>query len=521
MKLVTIDEMRTLEQRADEAGIPPSTLMENAGLATAHKLKDLMGNVAGSPILVLVGPGNNGGDGLVAARHLDDWGAQVTVYLCNRRTEGDKNFGLLKDRDTPAVHAESDTGFEALDELLASAESVVDALFGIGKLRPFQGTVKDVLERIAREKTRRPGLLLVSLDLPSGLDADTGAVDEAALFCDGTITLGAPKVGLFSFPGAERVGRLIVADIGIPEDLARDIRTGLITEDRVSGLLPERPLSANKGTFGKAMIAAGSVNYVGAACLACTGALRVGAGLVTLATPRTVQPMAAGRLVETTYLPLPEAEPGVIDVGASPVLRDGLEGYDVLMMGCGIGRHAATQAFVRELLFSLPDNVPRGLVLDADALNILSETPDWSRSLTREAVMTPHPGEMSRLTGLSVRDIQADRLGVARRAAAEWNKVVVLKGAYTVIAAPDGPAMLNPAANPALASAGTGDVLTGAIAGLVAQGLSHFDAACCGVYLHSGAAEMASAELGNTGVVATDLLHRLPLAIRGLRQPIL
>ncbi len=518
MKLVTIEEMREIERRSEEAGVPSEMLMENAGLATAQEIRTLKGNVAGSPILVLVGPGNNGGDGLVAARHLDDWGAQVTAYLCNRRTEGDKNFGLIVERDVPVVHAESDPEFRSLEELLGAAEVVVDALFGIGKLRPFQGAVREVLDRVAEARAKRDGLMIVSLDLPSGLDADSGAVDEAAPLCDATITLGAPKVGLFCFPGAERIGKLVVADIGIPADLASDIQTELITKEHVADLLPARPLNANKGTFGRVMVVSGSINYIGAAYLACTGAARVGAGLVTLATARSLQPILASKLVETTYVPLPEAEAGVIDAAGSSVLGEALNGYDVLMMGCGLGRHASTEAFVRESLFSLTDDAPRGLVLDADALNALARTPGWPQSLSRSAVLTPHPGEMSRLTGLSVKEIQADRLGVARRSAAEWDKVVVLKGAYTVVAAPDGRAMLNPSANPGLASAGTGDVLAGTIGGLMAQGLSDFDAACCGVYLHSAAGEMVKAELGDAGMVAGDLLDRLPLVIKRLRS---
>jgi NAD(P)H-hydrate epimerase len=508
--------MRQLERAAAEIDLPPDALMENAGLAVAEEVRKLRGNVAGSPILVLVGPGNNGGDGLVAARHLDDWGAQVTVYLYSRETEEDKNFRLIEERDIPVARTEDDEGLSVLDDVLSSAEVVIDALFGTGKLRSLEGTVKGVLDLVSLVRAIRSQLTVVAVDLPSGLDADTGAVDPACLSADATITLGCPKVGLFCFPGAEKAGRIIVADIGLPPSLAYDISTELIASEWVTSVLPSRPLSANKGSFGKVLAASGSTNYVGAAYLACTAAHRVGAGLVTLATARSLQPVLAAKLVETTYAPLPEAAEGAIHAEAALVLLEHLGGYDVLLMGCGLGQHPSTMDFVRDSLFSLP--AAQALVLDADALNTLAETPDWPRRLGAEAVLTPHPGEMARLTGLSVAEIQADRIETARRFAAEWRKVVVLKGAYTVVAAPDGQVKLNPMANAGLASAGTGDVLSGAIAGLLAQGLSTFDAACCGVYVHGLAGDMMRQELGDAGMIASDLLSRLPLAIKELKE---
>ena len=518
MKLVTVDQMRQLELAAAEIDLPPDVLMENAGLAVAEEVRKLCGNVAGSPILVLVGPGNNGGDGLVAARHLDDWGAQATVYLCSRNTEGDDNFSLIVERDIPVARAEDDEGLSVLDDALSSAEVVVDALFGTGRLRSLEGAVKSVLDLVSMVRASRPQLTVVAVDLPSGLDADTGAADPACLSADATITLGCPKVGLFGFPGAERVGKLIVADIGIPQSLAYDISTELITPDWVASVLPPRPLNANKGSFGKVLVASGSTNYIGAAYLACTAAHRVGAGLVTLATARGLQPILAAKLVETTYLPLPEADAGIIGHEAASILVEQAKVYDALLMGCGLGQHPSTMDFVREALSSLPTPVGQALVLDADALNTLAETPDWHQRFDAQAVLTPHPGEMARLTGLSVDEIQADRIEMARRFAAKWRKVVVLKGAYTVIAAPDGQARLNPMANPGLASAGTGDVLSGAIVGLLAQGLSPFNAACCGVHLHGMAGDMVRQDLGDAGMLASDLLPRLPVAIKKLKE---
>jgi NAD(P)H-hydrate epimerase len=493
-------------------------LMENAGLAVAEEVRKLRGgSVAGCPILILVGPGNNGGDGLVAARHLYDWDAEVSLYFYKRRTEGDKNLKLLEERGLTFTDSESDKGLIALNDALSTSEIVIDALFGTGKLRPLQGTIKEMLEFVKRFKESCPQLTVVAVDLPSGLDADSGAVDPACLSADVTITLAYPKVGLFNFPGAERVGRLIVAPIGIKPKLADDITTALITADGVKSVLPKRPLSANKGTFGKVMVASGSINYIGAAYLACAAATRVGAGLVTLATGRSLQPILAAKLTEVTYAPLPEAEPGSISAEAAPLFVERLREYDVLLMGCGLGQHPSTQEFVRESLFSLSPIMPRGVVVDADALNALAKVNKWWQRMNYQAVLTPHPGEMARLTGLSVAEIQADRLKIAQKMAAEWQKVVVLKGAYTVIAAPDGRAKLNPSANPGLASAGTGDVLSGAIAGMLAQGLSPFDAACCGVHLHSAAGDVVKSELGDAGMIASDLLPVLPKVIKKLK----
>ena len=263
------------------------------------------------------------------------------------------------------------------------------------------------------------------------------------------------------------------------------------------------------------LVVAGSENYVGAAHLAAAGAYRVGAGLVTLACPRSLHPIIASGLTEATYLPLPEEEGGLARRAADLVLR-AVEGYDVLLVGCGLGQRGATQSFVRALLFSLAGEPPPAVVVDADGLNALARTPGWWREMKAPAIVTPHPGEMSRLSGRPIAEIQADRLGCAVACAREWGKTVVLKGAHTVVAAPDGRAALSPFANPALASGGTGDVLAGALAGFLAQGLSPFEAAVCGVYVHAAAGEDARREMGDAGPVAGDLLPLLPRAIKAL-----
>jgi NAD(P)H-hydrate epimerase len=392
---------------------------------------------------------------------------------------------------------------------------VIDAFFGTGRLRPLQGAVRGVLQQVRVLKEDKPSLLIIALDLPSGLDADTGAIDPACLPADITVTLGFPKVGLLSFPGAEMVGRLKIADIGIPQSLAQDVSTEVTTAKQVRELLPKRPKNANKGTFGRVLVVSGSINYIGAAYLACSGATRVGAGLVTLATPKSLQPILAAKLTEVTYAPLPEAAPGIVHPKAAQTLLKQLEDYDVLLLGCGLGQSPEAVEFTRTSLHSLP---PGKLVLiDADGLNNLAKKAEWWQGLKCRAVLTPHPGEMSRLSGLPVPQIQSNRLGVAQEYAAKWRQTVVLKGAYTIIAAPEGEAKLCPIANAGLASAGTGDVLSGAIAGLMAQGLSPLNASLCGVFLHANAGELVKEELGDAGMLASDLIPKLPLVLKEIK----
>ena len=514
MKIVTSEQMRQIEQECAKIGLPTDVLMENAGKAVAEEVRQILGKINQQHILLLVGPGNNGGDGLVAARHLHDWGARVSLYLCSQRVN-DSNLELVKQRSITCVEAAQDEKLAKFDKLLSSANCVIDALFGTGKVRPLRGIFQQVLNRVAQAKSKQASLRIIALDLPSGLNVDSGAVDPACLFTDNTITLAFPKPGLFSFPGAERVGKVTIADIGIPGHLADSIATELITDEWARTVLPERPLHANKGSFGSVLVTAGSINYIGAAYLACSGAIRVGVGLVTLATATSLQPILASKLTEITYLPLPESHLGIISPQAAELIGQQLSNYNVLLLGCGLGQSQSAIELVSSILSR--ERLP-ALVLDADALNTLAKTPNWWQQLTNDAILTPHPGEMARLSGLSVAEIQSDRVGIAKKLALEWHKTIVLKGAYTVIATPEGHSRISPIANPGLASAGTGDVLTGAIAGLVAQGLSLFDAAALGVYLHGKAGEMVKNIIGDAGMIATDLLPALPLVIKQLKE---
>jgi NAD(P)H-hydrate epimerase len=518
MRLVTVTEMQAAEQNAS---VPAPQLMENAGLAVAQEAWLLLGELAERRILVLCGPGNNGGDGLVAARHLKDWGADVAVALLGPRGD-DPNLQQLIERETRLITLTEGGAWERLDEALGGAELVIDALLGTGRARPIEGDLATLLDRVRDARDRRLPPRLLAVDLPTGVDADTGAVDRHTVAADHTVTFQWSKIGLHVLPGAGYTGRVEVVDIGIPPAaLGQGVPTTELMTDRwARELLPERPRDAHKGTFGSALVVAGSTNYVGAAYLACMGAYRAGAGIVTLACARSIYPILAGKLTEATFEPLDDHE-GLLSAQVAHDVHRALSerGHRALLIGPGMGQGGYPQAFLKALLpmLSEADDGLSALVLDADGLNNLSRIEKWPGLLRVRTVITPHPGELSRLCGLPVAAIQADRLGTARRYAAEWNVTLVLKGANTMISSPDGAVRVSPFANPALASGGTGDVLAGVIAGLVAQRASPFDAASLGVYLHGLAAEHVRSDLGTAGAVAGDLLPVLPRVIKELK----
>ncbi len=512
MKIVSSAEMREIEDRCEAEGIATSRLMENAGRAFAEEVKEWMEGVAGKNVVVLVGPGNNGGDGLVAARYFHDWVANVDVCLSTPRSESDGNLSLLTKRGLQPIAAYKESGLTSLGEALRSAELVVDAVLGTGRSRPISGIIERVFGELRKAKEANVHLRVAAMDLPSGVDADSGQGDPSGPTADMTVALGYPKIGMFAFPGASRVGELRVADIGIPDGMADEISLEMLTGPMVKALLPRRPADAHKGTFGRLVAVAGSGQYVGAAYLACAAATRVGAGLVTLACSPVVRSIVGARAAEVTYIPL---EDGVGVEGWRAAIEEGVEQADALLVGCGLGREPEVWELVKGLLLDAGEDATPAVV-DADGLNALASEEGWWERLGREAVLTPHPGEMSRLMGASTKEIQGDRIGTAREAAGRWGKTVVLKGAHTVVARADGRAVVSPFANPGLASAGTGDVLAGAIAGLMAQGLGVWEAALAGVYLHGVAGEMGREEVGEAGLVASDLLPRLPGAVRGV-----
>ncbi len=531
MKLVTAEEMRRAEQAAVDAGDTWEGLMERAGQAVARVVLARL-KKKGRCVL-LVGPGNNGGDALVAGRYLVEAGHKVVAYLWGRGGgAADRLTEALEEGGGGIVWADADAALETLRRELKKADVVVDGLLGMGLTRPIEGLLRDIVEEVNRVS----GPLVVAVDLPTGVHADTGQVMGAAIRAAVTVTMGWAKRGLYQFPGAEYVGEVLVAEVGIPEEYLRDVQVEVLDVEWLKLALPVRRRDAHKGTFGRVLVVAGSLHYTGAPYLAAMAAYRVGAGLVTLASPRTVYPILAARALETTFLPLPEGEVGAVGEGAIKVLSEAIGRYQVLVLGCGLGQEEGTVTFVRRLL-RVRERLQPGIgflprvemeefegelplmVLDADGLNALAGVPEWWKNLPAgRAVLTPHPGEMARLLGASQEEVLASRIAVAQRAAMTWKQVVVFKGANTVVVHPEGRAVVNPVACPALATAGTGDVLAGAIGGFLAQGVAPFEAALLGVYLHSLAGKIVEEEVGPAGGVASQVLEALPRALRRLAE---
>ncbi|MBI2941764.1 MAG: NAD(P)H-hydrate dehydratase [Chloroflexi bacterium] len=511
MKIVTIDQMRQLERGTEALGLPSPALMENAGRAVA----DAVGRnypVHGRHVLVLVGPGNNGGDGLVAARHLHDMGARITPYLVGRSLVDEVKLRLLRARGVGVCLAADDPDTRLLQRLIDGSDLILDSLLGTGRSRPIGGILRTVLDLVnARERTRSP---LVAVDLPTGLDADCGAADPHCPRADRTITLGRPKRGLFLPPGAEYVGEFTVVDIGLAPGLDDAFDLALATADDVRSWLPVRLALGHKGTFGKVLVVAGSANYTGAPALAAMGAYRAGAGLVTLATPRRVQAVLQSAVLEPTWMPLPEEPDGSLGPAAVEAIGAAATGSDALLLGPGLGRSEATARLIEALLARRTELAHLRWLIDADALNLLAAIPEFWTHLPERCVLTPHPGEMTRLAGPPG---GLDRITLAGAAASRWRQIVVLKGAHTVIASPGNPAWVLPFANPALATAGTGDVLAGLIAGLLAQGLRPDRAAVAGAYLHGLAGELLRQRAGPSGGLASELLALVPAAMQMVR----
>jgi NAD(P)H-hydrate epimerase len=546
MRLATTEQMRHLEQIAVDAGDTWAGLMEQAGWGVAQEALRLLGDARKRPVVVLVGPGNNGGDGLVAARHLHDAGASVSLYIWKRtwKPGQDANWQRCRERTLAEVLAADDESRSRLRDLLSRASLVIDALLGMGVTRPVTGELAEIVGvvdqlRRAAPKAGQSVYAILSIDMPTGVQSDSGAVLETAIRADTTVATGLPKRGLMLYPGRGYAGTVALAEIGIPSSSLETIMSTTISREDARALLPPRPEDAHKGTFGKVMVVAGSLNYPGAAALATGGASRVGAGLVTLATARSILGLS-GRSADVTLLPLHEAPLGSIDAEAAEEILKNITGYQALLVGPGLGKEKPTTQFVKRLLgLEQPRKLSRvgfrvhnieteksddhkkasqlpPMVLDADGLNILAEIDEWSEDMEHNRlILTPHPGEIKRLLG--VEELDADLVQVATNAASAWGQVVVLKGATTVVAAPDGRNVVHAAGNAALATGGTGDVLSGMIAGLLAQGMTLFDAAVLGVYLHSAAGALLREELGDTGTLASDLLLCVPRAIKELK----
>jgi len=539
-KIVTIDQMRRIERAADAGGWSYDQMMLRAGEAVAAEVLRRRPEASENRVLILVGSGNNGGDGLVAGCRLREAGSIVTAYQVIPRRDPDPHAARLRELGGAVVSRAGDSDSSALARLTSEADVLIDAILGTGFRLPLKEEISAVLSRVeAARLTRSRRPLCVAVDCPSGLDCDSGAHAPATLAVDVTVTLAAAKPGLLRFPGASLVGEIVVGEIGLNPGLKElsEVQMELADAKTVRAWMPSRPPDSHKGTFGKVVIAAGSVNYPGSAGLAGEAAYRVGAGLVSLAVPGGVQLSIAAALREATWVILPQ-EMGVITEAAADVLRKSCEDAEALLVGPGLGREDVTRHFLQRLLGPSESNLrgrmgflPRAseaapeaiplpqLIIDADGLRLLAALEDWPARLPPGSILTPHPGEMSALTGLDRQTIQANREGVAREKAAEWGQVVVLKGAHTVVAAPDGRGWVIPVATAALAKAGTGDVLAGAIGGLCAQGVAAVEAAVLAAFLHGRAGVLAAEKSGTTaGVLAGEVAQLLPAAMAELER---
>ncbi len=564
IKVVSVEQMRQVETAAAAAGISYAEMMENAGSAVARRVLDVIAELpdpAEARITLLIGPGNNGGDGLVAGRVIaENSGALVRFYLLSRRDETDPHFKAVQDRGLFVANAEDDQRYRVLTNMIASAHVVVDALFGIGLELPLRDNAAKLLRAVhkaldvddgatdprpvilsqpAPHKAARPYILAV--DCPSGLDCDSGEIDKNALDADETVTMIAVKPGLLTFPGAAAVGKLTLASAGVPATTEglKNVTAAIADPAGVRDLLPPRPVDSHKGTYGKALIVGGSINFTGAPGLSARAAYRSGVGLISVGAPEPTIRALASQLSEPTWLLFPH-DMGVIADSAAPLIRKEAATYDALLLGPGWGREDTTRDLLAKLLdpdaahpaahhpigftasASPAEDQPEAmtlpaLIIDADGLFLLAQLEDWWKRLPEGTILTPHPGEMATLAGMDIQDVQTQRREIASAKAQEWNAILVLKGAHTLIAAPDGRITTLPFKTSALATAGTGDVLAGIIVGLRAQGLAPFDAAVAAGYLHGLAGELAAQRIGSErSVIAGDVIESLGAAFSQL-----
>ena len=516
MRILNAAQMREADRRTiEEVGIPSIVLMENAGRQVVTAMESAFAELDRCRVAIMCGRGNNGGDGFVVARALGQRGLDIGVFLLGQTAEvtpdARVNLNVLGRLGLTVVEIPDAGAWEQHGPEVATFDVIVDAVLGTGLSKPLAGLVAAVVADL-----NGMALPVVALDLPTGLSADTPELIGECVQAKLTVTLGAPKVPLVLAPAAARAGDLVVADIGIPNEVIAALDgpwLELVTRERLRPLIPDRPPGAHKGDFGRVVVAAGSTGKTGAARLAGLGALRSGAGLVTIATPAAcVRTVAA--VPEYMTHPLAETPAGTVDASAA---ADVLAlGCDVLAVGPGLGTGPGPQAFVHTLVERA--RVP--IVLDADALNAYADEPDALRGRPETSlIITPHPGEMARLTGTATAEVQAHRVDTARAFATEHQVHVVLKGAQTVIATPGGKVFINLTGNPGMATGGTGDVLTGVIAAWVGQ-LGDAEAACIlGVHLHGRAGDLAARTLGETALTATDLVDRLGAAVNEILQP--
>lgn len=520
MRLVKAAQMREMDLDATRRySIPSLILMENAGLSIVQVIMQrfLGEEVQGKRVFIIAGPGNNGGDGFVVGRHLFNKGAFVgfliTVPPDNYRGDAAVNLKIVQDMGLPYTVLQPEN-LDSVAVELEKADLIVDALFGTG----FKGVPREPFASLIR-MVNKAGKPVIAVDIPSGMEADTGRISGDCIRAQATVTMGMPKLGLYLDPGAQYTGKVIVGDISFPPDLKSEEGGDyyLVDEKMAAEMLPERLPTSHKGDFGHVAVIGGTRGYTGAVVLASNAALRGGAGLVTAIIPEVCYPIAAVKLTEAMTFPAKGTENGGFSSSALESIKGVLQRATVAAVGPGLGQEEETADFLEDLLKNL--NIP--IVLDADALNIIAKrrhllSDQALAKQRRNWVFTPHPGEMARLCDTTIAAVQEDRVGVAAEASRKWGVVLVLKGAHTVIAGPEGPLFINSTGNPGLASGGTGDVLAGLIASFLAQGLDPLQAAVCGPFIHGLAADRIAEKSGEAGMIAGDLLAEISQVIESL-----
>ena len=515
MKIVTVEQMVSIEKKANADGISYDTMMQNAGMGIANWVyKNFTINHS---VIGLIGSGNNGGDTLIALAELNKRGIRTTAFLVKSR----QNDDLVKhyvDIGGQVVDISENQNLEYLKAALIPGASVLDGILGTGTRLPIRGILADVMTEVSRILKNSPGTIKIAVDCPSGVDCDTGEVSQVTCQVDFTLCMAAIKQGLLKHPARSCAGDLQQISIGI-EQYSEETNVGLpvmLTNSFVRSSLPVRPDNAHKGTFGTCLVVAGSAPYVGAAFLTGKAAYRSGCGLVNTACLPTIYDGLAGIFPETIWTILPDVDDSY-ELGGIPILQNSFLKADALVVGPGWGLSEENYVFLKDLLTAIPKNLPT--VFDADGMKLLKQIDTWWNLVPKQTVLTPHPGEMALLTGLKISEIQKNRWEVAAEFAKKWHVTVILKGAVTVIAVPDGQIFINPSSNAALATAGSGDVLAGVIGGLLAQGSQVHLASICGVYLHALAGIGVSHELqNNVSVTAVDILDYVGSAISEIKK---
>jgi len=509
MKLVTTEQMRSLDRAAiDDYGIPGVVLMENAGRAMAEAAAQMLDG--SGRVIVVCGRGNNGGDGFVAARHLSNRSVPVEVYLLAAvdDLEGDAatNCHIAQRMKVPIFENPDQATIEAA---VNSANLVIDAILGTGISGEVHGAAREAIEAI--NQSTAP---VVAVDIPSGISGDTGQVMGVAVRADRTLTFGLPKIGHYCYPGRDHCGEIELVDISLPATLvaAAELPTNLTTSQDVAAMLPPRWGDMHKGDAGRLLIVAGSPGMTGAAAMAGLAAVRSGAGLVTVGIPESLNYILEVKCTEVMTLPLPETAQGSLAPEAMDEILEFAEGCDTVALGPGLSQVPKTAELARQLI----ERISVSLIVDADGLNACAGATEPLKNRDAPTIITPHPGELSRLMGWSITDIQQDRVTAAQQAAQDLQCVVVLKGAGTVTANPDGEVWVNPTGNAGMASGGVGDVLTGVVGGLLAGGGDAMKAAISAVYCHGLAGDLAEDYCGQRALIASDLLVQLPAALEAV-----